>query len=67
VRNRGLRPTKVEVAGNVLDFGPYETRYVQFPPESRIYAYDARRPGGRGRLLFTVTRADEGRAYGVRR
>jgi hypothetical protein len=67
MRNRSLLPTRVEVAGNVLDFGPYEKRYVQFPPGSRVHAYDARRPDGRGRLLFTVTRADEGRAFGVRR
>lgn len=67
MRNRGLWPTKVEVAGNVLDFGPFETRYVQFPPGSRVYAYDARQPGGRARLLFTVARADEGRLFGVSR
>jgi hypothetical protein len=66
LRNRAPWPARVEVADNVLDFAPFETRHVQFPPGTRVHAYDARRPDGRGRLLFTVTPADEGRAFSAR-
>lgn len=54
VRNGSLLPRKIEIAGNVLDFGPFEVRYVGFPSGTKAYAYEAGAPDKRGKLLFTV-------------
>lgn len=55
VRNGSFLPRKIEIAGNILDFGPFEVRYVGFPSGTKAYVYDADAPAGRGKLLFTVS------------
>jgi hypothetical protein len=63
MRNNSLFPQKVEIDGNILDFKPFEVRYVGFASGTKVHWYDKKAILSRGKFLFEVKEKDRDRRF----
>ena len=61
VKNNSALPKKLRIVDNILDFNPFEKRYVGFPPNTKVYVIN----GQKEEFLFEVSVSDEGKEFKI--
>lgn len=62
IQNNSLFPKRLRIADNVLDFKPFEIRYVGFPADTKVFLI---RGAGADHYLFAITEDQAGRTFKI--